>query len=108
MPKTMPVQNLLRYISFKAWISVWPSYTDHGSYYLIYILWLKDFIDPEKNPRAGSLGLNQAELKILEEGLENMEKSDLDGDGKFTFEEFLSAMKENENANKLIMQIADA
>ena len=37
-----------------------------------------------------------------------MEKSDLDGDGKFTFEEFLSAMKENEEANKLIMQIADA
>ena len=56
--------------------------------------------DPEKNPRAGSLGLNQDELKILEEGLENMEKSDLDGDGKFTFEEFLSAMKENEKANR--------
>ena len=37
-----------------------------------------------------------------------MEKSDLDGDGKFTFEEFLSAMKDNEEANKLIMQIADA
>ena len=37
-----------------------------------------------------------------------MEKSDLDGDGKFTFEEFLEAMKENQEANKLIMQIADA
>jgi Ca2+-binding EF-hand superfamily protein len=47
-------------------------------------------------------------LKILEEGLENMEKSDLDGDGKFTFEEFLEAMKENQEANKLIKQIADA
>ena len=75
---------------------------------LTYILWLKDFIDPEKNPRAGSLGLTQADLKILEEGLENMEKSDLDGDGKFTFEEFLEAMKENQEANKLIMRIADA
>ena len=37
-----------------------------------------------------------------------MEKSDIDGDGKFTFEEFLEAMKENEEANKIIMQIADA
>ena len=37
-----------------------------------------------------------------------MEKSDSDGDGKFTFEEFLEAMKENQEANKLIMQIADA
>ena len=65
-------------------------------------------MDPEKNPRAGALGLTQADFKILEDGLENMEKSDLDGDGKFTFEEFLEAMKENEEANKLIMQIADA
>ena len=47
-------------------------------------------------------------MKILEEGLDNMEKSDLDGDGKFTFEEFLEAMKENQEANKIIMKIADA
>ena len=37
-----------------------------------------------------------------------MEKSDLDGDGKFTFEEFLEAMKENQEANEILMKIADA
>ena len=34
-------------------------------------------------------------------------KNDADHDGKFTFEEFFKAMKDNKDMNKLILKISD-
>ena len=40
---------------------------------------------------------------VLDMGMKN----DADHDGKFTFEEFFEAMKNNENMNKLILKISE-
>ena len=56
--------------------------------------------------------LDTTEINALAEnvggGVLNMGmKNDADQDGKFTFEEFFKAMKDNKDMNKLILKISD-
>ena len=71
---------------------------------------LVDFIDPEKNPKSDEIfmELTLAEIKSIGVELSTIRQNDFDKDGKLSFEEFLTAMKENKKLNKLVLKIANS
>ena len=51
--------------------------------------------------------LDNAEIKVIAEGVEKIRENDKDGDGKLTFDEFVQAMNANEKMNKLFLKIVE-
>ena len=71
-------------------------------------------LDPNQNEKLADLlmELDTTEINALAENvgsgvLDMGMKNDADHDGKFTFEEFFKAMKDNKDMNKLILKISD-
>merc|ERR1712129_644006 len=73
---------------------------------------LENFLDIDQNPRIMEVfladgKLDNAEIKVIAEGVSKIRENDTDGDGKLTFDEFVRAMKANEKMNKLFLKIVE-
>ena len=73
---------------------------------------LAKFLDIDQNPRIMEVffadgKLDNAEIKVIAEGVAKIRENDKDGDGKLTFDEFVLAMKANEKMNKLFLKIVE-
>merc|ERR1711935_469057 len=73
---------------------------------------LENFLDIDQNPRIMEVfladgKLDNAEIKVIAEGVAKIRENDKDGDGKLTFDEFVRAMKANEKMNKLFLKIVE-
>ena len=73
---------------------------------------LENFLDIDQNPGLMegfllSYNLDNAEIKVIAEGVAKIRENDKDGDGKLTLDEFVQAMKANEKMNKLFLKIVE-